>query len=189
MTQPEERPYLGQNGPSPYPARELVKRVLWACVQATLFRWSPRALHGWRVTMLRLFGADIPSDGGVRVFPSVRIIFPWKLKLAARVMIGPEVIIYNLAPVSLGYGANLSQRVHLCAGSHDFHQWSMPLDARPIRIGDNVWIAAEAFVGPGVEIGELAVIGARSVVTKDQPARMVCAGVPCRPLKPRPDPT
>jgi len=136
-----------------------------------------------------MLGADIPSDGGVGIFPSVYIIFPWKLKLAARVMIGPEVILYNLAPISLGYGANLSQRVHLCAGSHDFRQWSMPLDARPIHIGDNVWIAAEAFVGPGVTIGELAVIGARSVVTKDQPARMVCAGVPCRPLKPRPDPS
>jgi putative colanic acid biosynthesis acetyltransferase WcaF len=55
-------------------------------------------------------------------------------------------------------------------------------------IGENAWLAAEVFVGPGVSIGELAVIGARSVVTSDQPARMVCAGQPCRPLKPRPDP-
>jgi len=103
-------------------------------------------------------------------------------------LLGPGVTIYNLAPVNLGYGTNLSQRVHLCAGTHDFRAWSMPLDARPINIGENVWIAAEAFIGPGVTIGDMAVIGARSVVVRDQPARMVCAGHPCRPLHPRPEP-
>ena len=140
---------------------------------------------------------EIRRTGSWMDFPSRGIIRGrWEIccartntGMSPAVMIGPEVQIYNLAPVRLGYGANLSQRVHLCAGSHDFHHWSMPLDARPINIGDNVWIAAEAFVGPGVTIGELAVIGARSVVTRDQPARMVCVGVPCRPLKPRPDPT
>jgi putative colanic acid biosynthesis acetyltransferase WcaF len=65
----------------------------------------------------------------------------------------------------------------------------MPLVTKPIVIGRNAWVAADAFVGPGVTIGELSVIGARSVVIKDQPARMICAGHPCRPLKPRSEPT
>ena len=124
----------------------------------------------------------------MRIYPTTRIIYPWKLTCAARVLIGPHVNIYNLASVTLGYGTQLSQSVHLCAGTHDYLNWSMPLVARPIHIGDNAWLGAEVFVGPGVTIGELAVIGARSVVVKDQPARMVCAGHPCRPLKPRPDP-
>jgi putative colanic acid biosynthesis acetyltransferase WcaF len=64
----------------------------------------------------------------------------------------------------------------------------MPLIAQPIVIGPNAWLGTEVFVGPGVTIGELAVIGARSLVVKDQPARMICAGNPCRPLKPRPEP-
>lgn len=185
MTTPEELPYLGQNGPSPYTARELFGRSLWALVQATLFRWSPRFCHRWRAWLLRLFGADIPVPGEVRIFPSVRVIFPWKLRLAPRTLVGPEVLLYNLAPITLEYGANLAQRVHLCAGSHDYLQWAMPLAARPIHIGENAWIAAEVFIGPGVTIGKLAVIGARSVVVKDQPANMVCGGNPCRPLKPR----
>jgi putative colanic acid biosynthesis acetyltransferase WcaF len=48
-----------------------------------------------------------------------------------------------------------------------------------------VWIAAEAFIHPGITIGEGCVIGARSVVTKDMPAWMVCSGHPCKPLKER----
>lgn len=185
----ESPPYLGQNCTTPYTRGELVERIVWAMVQATLFRWSPRPCHAFRARLLRGFGADIPSPAQVVVFPTAKISFPSKLRLAPRSMIGPEVIIYNMAPISLGYGANISQRVHLCAGSHDYMKWSMPLVRGPIHIGANVWIAAEAFVGPGVSIGELAVIGARAVVLKDQPERMVCAGNPCRPLKPRPEPT
>jgi putative colanic acid biosynthesis acetyltransferase WcaF len=65
----------------------------------------------------------------------------------------------------------------------------MPLVARPIIIGDNAWLGADVFVGPGVTVGELCVVGARSVVVKDLPPRMVCAGHPCRPIKERPEPS
>ena len=163
-------------------------RWLWAFVQTTIFRWSPRPWHGFRARLLRLFGADIAVPAQVVIFPSARITFPWKLKLASRAMIGRHVNIYNLATVTLGYGANLSQYCHLCAGTHDYTRWDMPLVTKPIVIGSNAWLGADVFVGPGVTIGELAVIGARSVVVKDQPARMICAGHPCRPLKPRPEP-
>lgn len=185
---PGERPYLGQHCVTPFSRRDLVMRTLWKLVQATVFRWSPRPCHGFRARLLRLFGADIPAPSQVVVFPTAKIFFPWKLRLAPRSMVGREVIIYNLATVTFDYGANVSQRVHLCAGSHDFLRWSMPLVTAPITIGINAWVAAEVFIGPGVTIGELAVIGARSVVIKDQPPRMICAGHPCRPLKPRPDP-
>jgi putative colanic acid biosynthesis acetyltransferase WcaF len=90
--------------------------------------------------------------------------------------------------IELRRGANISQNVHLCAGTHDFTRWDMPLITKPILIGSNVWIAADAFVGPGVNIGELSIIGARSVVLKDMPSKMICAGNPCRPIKQRPDP-
>jgi len=185
---PTEQPYLGQHTLTPYPRREVVLRLFWQGVQSTLFRWSPRPCHRWRAWLLRLFGANIAAPGQVVVFPTVRVTFPWKLTMAPRAMIGPDVRIYNLAHVTLHHGANISQHTHLCAGTHDYTQWSMPLDARPIEIGRNAWVAADVFIGPGVTIGELAVIGARSVVLKDQPPRMICAGHPCVPLKPRPDP-
>jgi putative colanic acid biosynthesis acetyltransferase WcaF len=165
-----------------------VRRLLWAVIQVTLFRWSPRGFHPFRVRLLRWFGATIPADGHVRIYPTARIIYPWKLTCEPWVLIGPGANIYNLAPVVIGRGAQLSQYVHLCAGTHDYLRWAMPLIEKSIIIGSNVWLGAEVFVGPGVTIGELAVIGARSVVVKDQPQRMVCAGNPCRPIKPRPDP-
>lgn len=183
-----ELPYLGQNCVTPYPRREVLRRWLWLLVQSTLFRWSPRPCHRLRAWLLRAFGATIPEVGAVVVFPTVRVTFPWRLSLAPRSMLGPFVNVYNLADVRLGYGANVSQNCHLCAGTHDFNLWSMPLVTAPIEIGANVWIGADVFVGPGVKIGELAVIGARAVVVKDQPARMICVGNPCRPLKPREEP-
>ena len=185
---PNEAPYLGQNCTTPYPRREIIRRLVWSFVQSTFFRWSPRSCHAWRAHLLRWFGADIPEPSKVVVFPTVNVIFPWKLRLEPRSMIGRQVVVYNLALITLKRGANISQRTHLCAGTHDYLQWKMPLVTAPIVIGENAWVGADVFVGPGVTIGELTVIGARSVVVKDQPARMICAGHPCHPLKPRPDP-
>lgn len=186
---PQEAPYLGQGCTSPHPRSATLARWLWLAVEKTLFRWSPRPLHVWRAWLLRLFGADIAELRAVVVFPTVTVHFPWKLALAPRAMLGPHVRIYNLAPVRLGRGANISQFAHLCAGTHDYRRWSMPLVAAPIVIGDNAWLGADVFVGPGVSIGELAVVGARSVVVRDLPPRQVCVGHPCRPIKARPEPT
>lgn len=179
-------PYLGQDCVTPNPRGEVLRRWLWLAVQSTLFRWSPRPLHGFRAALLRLFGAEI--GGPVVIFPTARVTYPWKLSLAERSMVGPSVNLYNLAPIRLERGANLSQFCHLCAGTHDFNRWSMPLVTAPIVVGANAWLGADVFVGPGVTIGELCVVGARSVVVRDLPARHVCAGSPCRPLRERSTP-
>lgn len=184
----ENTPWLGRNCVTPYPRGEVFRRLLWSVVQATLFRWSPRPLHGFRARLLKMFGADIPAPGQVVIFPTARVTFPWRLTLEPRSMVGRNVTLYNLAPIRLCFGANVSQNCHLCAGTHDYNRWEMPLVTKPIVIGRNAWLGADVFVGPGVNVGELCVIGARSVVVKDQPARMVCAGHPCRPLKPRTEP-
>lgn len=165
-----------------------MERWIWALVQSTLFRWSPRPFHRWRAWLLKLFGADIGDTSKVVVFPTSQISYPDRLVLEDRAMIGPHVRIYNLGRVTLRYGANISQHSHLCAGTHDFNEWSMPLVTAPIEIGPNAWLAADVFVGPGVTVGELAVVGARSVVVKDLPPQHVCAGNPCRALKPRETP-
>jgi len=183
-----EPPYLAQGTATAYTLGELLRQRIWTAVQGTLFRFSLPRAHAFRARLLRLFGANIPLPDQVVVFASVRVFFPWKLTLEPRSMLGRHVNVYNLGPVILRRGANVSQHVHLCSGSHDFTRWSMPLVTQPIEIGANAWIAADCFVGPGVSIGELAVVGARSVVMRDQPARMVCAGHPCRPLHPRPEP-
>jgi putative colanic acid biosynthesis acetyltransferase WcaF len=182
---PKDEPYLGQGCATPYSSWEIVRRMCWAAVQSTLFRWSPRPCHGFRARLLKLFGANIPEPGKVVVFPTSSVVFPWKLSIAPRAMIGPNVTIYNLANVSLERGANISQNCHLCAGTHDHNRWSMPMVVKPINVGKNAWLGADVFVGPGVSIGELCVVGARSVVVKDLAPQKVCAGNPCRVLKDR----
>ncbi len=83
----------------------------------------------------------------------------------------------------------MSRRVYLCAGSHDYNRWSMPLVTAPILIGENAWIAADVYIGPGVTVGELSIVAARSVVTGNLPPRMICWGHPCGPVKERLEPT
>jgi putative colanic acid biosynthesis acetyltransferase WcaF len=158
-------------------------RVLWGVVYALFFRWSPRPCHGWRRFLLRLFGAQIGRN--VHVYPSVRIWGPWNLELHDNVGVGDSVNCYSMARIIIGKDAVVSQGAHLCTGSHDYESANFQLFARPIVIGAQAWVCTEAFVGPGVTIGEGAVIGARAVVVKDMPAWMVCAGHPCAPLKPR----
>lgn len=181
-----EPPYLGQGCVTPDPRTEVLLRWLWAFVQATVFRWSPRPWHGFRTRLLRLFGADIPNPAQVVIFPTARISYPWRLRLEPRSMVGRNVTLYNLGQITLRRGANISQNVHLCAGTHDFTRWDMPLVTAPIVIGENAWVGADVFVGPGVTVGELTVVGARSVVVRDLPAGKICVGQPCRPIKDRP---
>lgn len=184
----DEAPYLGQGCVTPYPRGEVVRRWIWALVQATLFRWSPRPLHGFRAWLLASFGAEIPRRSQVVIFPTARVTFPWRLTLEPHAMIGPNVTLYNLGRITIRRGANVSQNAHLCAGTHDHARWSMPLLTAPIVVGENAWIAADVFVGPGVTIGELCVVGARSVVVHDLPPRKICVGHPCRPVRDRADP-
>lgn len=185
----DDAPYLGRNCSTPYPAGEMIRRWVWLLVQKTIFRWSPRPFHGFRALLLRVFGADIPAPGQVVVFPTVQVMFPWRLALAPRAMLGPHVKVYNPGPIRLEFGANVSQHSHLCSATHDYRRWEMPLVTLPITIGRNAWLGADVFVGPGVTVGELSVIGARSVVVKDVPPRTVAAGNPCRPIKARPEPS
>ncbi len=55
--------------------------------------------------------------------------------------------------------------------------------AKPITVGDNVWIGGNAVILPGVTIGRNSVIGAGSVVTKDIPDNVVAVGNPCKVIK------
>lgn len=167
----------------PFSRRNQLARFGWNIVQALLFRLSPRPCHGWRCLLLRVFGAKIGP--GTRIYPKVEIWAPWNLECGAVVGIGDGAKVYNQAKIKLGNFVTVSQGVHLCAGTHDFTKAGFPLVTKPIIIGDHAWIAAEAFVHPGVVIGEGTVVGARSVVIRDLPPWKVCAGFPAKPLKDR----
>jgi putative colanic acid biosynthesis acetyltransferase WcaF len=73
----------------------------------------------------------------------------------------------------------------LVTGTHDYTDSRFSLITLPIHIGDHAWIAAEAFIHPGITIGKGCVVGARSVVTKDMPEWSICSGHPCKLIKQR----
>ncbi|MEI6946684.1 WcaF family extracellular polysaccharide biosynthesis acetyltransferase [Paraflavisolibacter sp. H34] len=160
-----------------------LRRVLWNVVAGLLFRNSPRPFHSWRALLLRLFGAQVGK--GVHVYPGVKIWAPWNLQLGDECGIANGVTLYSQGKITIGRRAVVSQGSYLCTGSHDYTHPGFPLYTKPVFIGDHAWIAAEAFVHPGVTIHEGCVVGARSVVTKDMPEWTVCGGHPCKPLKPR----
>jgi putative colanic acid biosynthesis acetyltransferase WcaF len=181
----EQRPWRDDPMPrqSPHSVGHRAGRLLWGIVYMLLFRPSPRNLHRWRNLLLRLFGAALHPRA--RVYPRARIWAPWNLVMEDGATIADDVEVYSAATIRLGPYALVSQHSHLCAATHDCDDARFPLVARPITIGARAWVAADVFIGPGVTIGEGAVIGARSSVFRDVPPWMVATGTPARPVRPR----
>jgi putative colanic acid biosynthesis acetyltransferase WcaF len=169
--------------PNPWTLKQRIGRVLWAIVQATLFRWSPHPFYAWRAMLLRAFGAKLGK--GVLIRPSVRITIPWNLTMGDYAVVGDFAILYCLGPITMGAWSTVSQYSHLCSGTHDASNRHMYLVTQPIVLGDDSWVAADAFVGPGVTIGDRAIVGARSSVFKDVPADTVVGGNPAKFIKDR----
>ncbi len=154
------------------------RRLAWLIIEATLYRWSPTPLHRWRCVLLRLFGAEMGSEA--HPYPSARIRAPWNLVMGPRSCLGPRVICYSVGKIRLGADAIVSQGAHLCAATHDHRDPAFTLLVGDIDIEAGAWVAADAFIGPGVRIGERAVVGARAVVMKDVAAETVVVGNPAR---------
>lgn len=165
-----------------YSPKEMVLRVLWMPGKY-LVRLSPRPFFGWRRFVLRLFGADIGPN--VHVYSTTQVYMPWNLRVGAWSAIGEDVLIYNLGLVTIGERATISHRAHVCAGTHDYRRPDLPLIKPPVHIGDQAWICADAFVGPGVHVGEGAIVGAAAVATRDVAPWMIVAGNPAKPVKQR----
>jgi putative colanic acid biosynthesis acetyltransferase WcaF len=157
---------------------------LWWLVQATLFRWSPQFLYGWRSFLLRSFGAKIGR--GVMIRPTVEIVYPWKLIVGDFCWIGDRATIYTLGEIRIGDNTCVSQHCYLAAATHDHTRPTFDMVANPITIEPEVWLATRVFVAPGVTVGRGAVVGACSVVVKDLPPMTVSAGNPAKVLRTRP---
>jgi putative colanic acid biosynthesis acetyltransferase WcaF len=169
--------------PAGFRGRSAFRTQLWWLAQAVLFHPSPQVAYGFRRWLLRCFGARVGP--GVIIRPSATVTYPWKLTLGDYCWVGDDVVLYSLGEIVIGAHAVVSQRSYLCAADHDYQQTDFSIRARRIMIGDQVWVAADVFVGPGVHIDTGAVIGARSAVFKNMPAGMVCMGAPAVPVKPR----
>ncbi|MBR1548206.1 MAG: acyltransferase [Prevotella sp.] len=93
-----------------------------------------------------------------------------------------------IGPVCIGSHVNLAQGITVTALNHNFADPDLRIDqqgvsTRPVVIGDDVWIGANAVILPGVTIGRHCVVAAGAVVTKDVPDNTLVGGVPARIIK------
>jgi putative colanic acid biosynthesis acetyltransferase WcaF len=160
-----------------------LERALWRIVWLMLARWTPPMASPWRIQLLRLFGARIGRDAAIAA--STKVWLPRHLTLGERASLGPRVDCYNMGEISIGRRSIISQGAYLCAGSHDVSDPDFQLVAKPLRIGDNVWIAADAFVAPGVEVADGAVLAARGCAFTSLAAWTVYRGNPAAPVRKR----
>ena len=160
---------------------------LWWLVQDWLIRPSPQFLYGWRRWWWRRFGAALGQDVMIRA--TARVQFPWKVTIGDRSWIGDHAELYSLGPIRIGADSVISQHAYLCAGTHDHMALDFPLVAKPVIVEDQAWVAAGAFIAPGVTVGRGSIVAARSVVLADVPPAMIWGGNPARPLKRRPLPS
>ncbi|WP_027524865.1 acetyltransferase [Bradyrhizobium sp. Ec3.3] len=171
-----------EGGPS-FSLRNRLFRSCWNVIWALLASWTPPFMHPWRRFLLRSFGAKVAGTAGV--YGSAKIWYPPHLEIGEHAYIGPRVNIYCMAKISFGDYSLASQGAHICSGTHDIDDFNFQLKTRPIEIGAQAWIAAEAFVGPGVKIGEGAVLGARACAFRDLEPWVVYSGNPAHPLRQR----
>lgn len=99
--------------------------------------------------------------------------------------LGDYVDCYSVDRITLGPHATVSQYSYLCSAGHDYTDPRMPLTTAPITIAQGAWVAADVFIGPGVTVGDGAVVGARSSVFKNVAPWTVVAGNPVRVIKQR----
>ena len=134
--------------------------------------------------MLKIFGANL--SGMPFIHSATRIQIPWNLTMQHRACLGECANAYSLGKIKILEGATVAQEAYLCTGTHDFNDPSLQLITKPITIGINAFIGARAMILPGVCIGNHAIVGAMSVVSKDVPGNQIVAGNPAKKIRERP---
>lgn len=170
-------------GASPWSVRERFGLLFWDLAWGLFCVWTPKPLYPWRLIWLRLFGCTI--HGMPFVHQRARIQIPWHLTLHEGCSVGDRANLYSLGAIELGPRCVIAQEAYLCTGTHDFDDPTKTLLTASITVGTDAFVGARAFVMPGIRIGDGAIVGACSLVTRDVADGTVVAGSPARPLRSR----
>ncbi len=127
---------------------------------------------------------------GTQVDKSFRCFPPFYTDCGKNIKIGKNVFInaccrfQDQGGIEIGDGSLIGHNTTIATLNHDFNPDKRAnLHPSPVKIGKNVWIGSDCTILPGVEIGDGAVIGAGSVVTKNIPANSIAVGNPARVIK------
>jgi len=140
-----------------------------------------RGSSAYRQTILDTGTSGYVSIGDFTMLNNMQIISDSRVEIGSHCLFSWNVVIMDTrrVPSSVAGRRALLDR----AIQHNMNWPDTPVDAQPIRIGDNVWIGFESVVLPGVSIGRDSVIGARSVVSEDIPERSIAVGSPARVIR------
>lgn len=149
-------------------------------VWSSLGRLLWLVLPPFRSSLLRLFGGAVGP--GCRFARSVEIDIPWTLRIGRNVQVGEQAILYGLGTITIGDDAVLDRKAHLCAGTHDMNDPQFALLRPPVTIGRGCFIGYDAYIGPGVTIGDRCRILPRASVYRNWGADLVLRGNPAAPV-------
>jgi len=151
-----------------------------------------RPKYGYQPYYLLFFHYVIPQKL-FRLNPKVK----WPVHFTSKI-IAPEKVtkgvlcdpgdslnnyIQALNGIQFGHTVELGPGVQIISSNHDPYNFELHMEAKPIIIGNNVWIGANSTILPEVNIGNNVIIGAGSVVTKDIPSNSIAVGNPCKVIK------
>ena len=135
-----------------------------------------------RALMSRLTSSEIDESFGL--FPPFHTDCGKNTKIGKRVFINAGCQFQDQGGITIGDDVLVGPQTIIATLNHDPDPEKRGgMFAKPVVIGDKVWLGARVTICPGVTIGEGAIVGAGAVVTKDVPPRTVVAGVPARTIK------
>lgn len=170
--------------PRVLPVPSKLYRLIWKLTWNLCCRWLPRSFASpWKRCILRIFGAKI--EKGANVYSAAKIYCPYNLIMKKGSCMDMNVNCYNVDLVIFEENSTVSQGASLFPGSHDITSSNHPMIGSPLIIGKHAWVAAEAFIGMGVTVGEGSVVGARAAVFKDVEPWTVVGGNPAKFIKKR----
>ena len=155
-----------------------IKLQLWRCVDTLFFKTSLNFLSCWRILLLKLFGAKIGK--GCYISPKSTIFIPWNIEIGNYTSIDDYVYIKSTTKVYIGDYVSIANFVHIIPGGHNVRSRNFASNREPVCIGNGAFIGADVYISKGVTIGQMTVVGARSVVLKNIPENTIAFGFPCQ---------
>ncbi len=139
--------------------------------------------HTVRKVLFRLAGVKIGRKSYIHI--GLRMYEPKNITIGEGTIIGDHATLDGRDKLIIGNHVDIASEVMIFNATRDIHSENFTFVAKPIQIGNHVFIGPRAIILPGVKIGDGAVIGAGAVVTKDVPTKTLVGGVPAKVIKDR----